>query len=394
MSTTLKPLNPSTLKPLNPSSLEPLKEGWRWVRLGEVCEKFVNGGTPDTGTPTYWDGNIPWITGADVTSFWVSGGRKFITEDGLKNSATHLVPQNTVLVVTRTGVGKVGISANDLCFSQDITGIICGKEISSEYLARFILFQGNNLASIQRGATIKGVTRADIENLVIPLPPLPEQKHITSKLQELLQEVDRARTACKKQLEAAKALPAAYLRDVFESEEAKKWERKRLGEVCEFQYGSGLPERDRLDGSIPVFGSNGVVGYHNVPITQGSTIVIGRKGSIGQINYSEGPCWPIDTTYYIDASKTNCNLLWIYWLLKWLRLDLLNKATGIPGLNREDVYNQIIPIPPFSEQKGIAAELKTKMTESENLQSSIRNQLSALDALPQSILTKAFRGEL
>jgi len=69
-------------------------------------------------------------------------------------------------------------------------------------------------------------------NYVIPLPPLEDQCRIIAKIQELMQEVERARTACEKQLEAVKALPSAYLREVFESEEAKKWERKRLGEVC------------------------------------------------------------------------------------------------------------------------------------------------------------------
>ena len=190
------------------SETRPLPEGWRWVKLGEVCEKFVNGGTPDTGMATYWGGNIAWITGADITSFWVSGGRKFITEEGIKNSATHLVPEDTVLVVTRTGIGKVGIAANDLCFSQDITGVICGNEIDPEYLARFILSEANNLERIQRGATIKGLTRSVIESLKVPLPPLPEQKRIAAKVQELIGEVERAQTACEAQLEAAKALPA------------------------------------------------------------------------------------------------------------------------------------------------------------------------------------------
>jgi type I restriction enzyme S subunit len=168
----------------------------------------------------------------------------------------------------------------------------------------------------------------------------------------------------------------------------------RLGEVCEFEYGSGLPERDRSGGPVPVFGSNGVIGYHNAAITQGSTIIIGRKGSIGQVNYSKVPCWPIDTTYYIDSSKTNCDLIWLYWLLRWLQLDLLNKATGVPGLNRQDAYSQITALPPLLEQRRIATELKEKMAQAEKLRTSIEKQLEAISALPQAILRKAFRGEL
>jgi len=122
-----------------------LPDGWRWVKLREISKEFVNGGTPDTNVLEYWDGEIPWITGADVTEFYVSKGRKYITEAGLSHSATHLVPKNTVLVVTRTGVGKIAIAANDICFSQDITGIICGEKLNPNiwqdisYLEQIIL---------------------------------------------------------------------------------------------------------------------------------------------------------------------------------------------------------------------------------------------------------------
>ncbi|MHC1610504.1 MAG: restriction endonuclease subunit S [Candidatus Methanospirareceae archaeon] len=171
------------------------------------------------------------------------------------------------------------------------------------------------------------------------------------------------------------------------------WKWVRLGEVCVFEYGSGLPQRDRLGGSVPVFGSNGIVGYHNVAITKGPTIIIGRKGSIGQVNYSEIPCWPIDTTYYIDSSKTNSDLIWLYWLLKSLRLDLLNRATGVPGLNREDAYNQIVPLPPLPEQKRIATKLHELMQEVERARTACEKQLEAVKALPSAYLREVFESE-
>ena len=229
-----------------------LPEGWRWVKLGEIAREFVNGGTPSTSVPEFWGGDIPWITGADVTSFWVSGGRKFITKEGLNNSATHLVSKKTILIVTRTGVGKIGIAATDLCFSQDITGVVTDDEVLPEYLARYLLFQEDNLIQIQRGATIKGLTRSDIKKIEIPFPPLPEQHRITTKIQELMQEVERARTACVKQLEAAKALPSSYLRQTFESEEAKKWERKKLGEVARYINGRAFKPEEWKQAGIPI----------------------------------------------------------------------------------------------------------------------------------------------
>lgn len=171
------------------------------------------------------------------------------------------------------------------------------------------------------------------------------------------------------------------------------WRWARLGEVCIFEYGTGLTDRDRFGGEVPVFGSNGIVGYHNVAITQGPTIIIGRKGSIGQANYSESPCWPIDTTYYIDSSKTNCDIIWLYWLLKSLRLDLLNKATGVPGLNRGDAYKQLIPLPPLPEQKRIAAKIQELMQEVERARTACEKQLEAAEALPFAYLREVFESD-
>lgn len=131
----------------------------------------------------------------------------------------------------------------------------------------------------------------------------------------------------------------------------------RLGDICEFKYGKSLPEKIREAGDYLVFGSNGAVGTHTEAITRGPTIVIGRKGSVGEVNWAGTDCWPIDTTYFIDRSATAVDIRWLYYALKNLRLPDLNKATGIPGLNRADAYDRRLLIPPLREQKRIAAIL-------------------------------------
>ena len=173
----------------------------------------------------------------------------------------------------------------------------------------------------------------------------------------------------------------------------KGWKYASLGEICKFEYGSGLPEHKRIIGSISVFGSNGVIGYHNIAITQGPTIIIGRKGSIGQVNYSSNPCWPIDTTYYIDSSKTNCNLIWLFWMLKTLQLNQLNKATGVPGLNREDAYKQRLLLPPLSEQEQIGLKIQRLLQEIERARTACEKQLDTVKALPSAYLREVFESE-
>src|SRR4051794_19967562 len=111
------------------------------------------------------------------------------------------------------------------------------------------------------------------------------------------------------------------------------WPKVTLGEICEFKYGKSLAADNRVPGGVAVYGSNGVVGSHTTAITNGPTVVVGRKGSFGEVNYSNAPCWPIDTTYYIDSSATFVDLRWLSYLLPTLRLTELNRAAAVPGLN-------------------------------------------------------------
>jgi type I restriction enzyme, S subunit len=131
----------------------------------------------------------------------------------------------------------------------------------------------------------------------------------------------------------------------------------QLGDICDFAYGDGLIEAERQGGLFPVYGSNGIVGWHDQALTTGPTIVIGRKGSIGEIHLSHGPCWPIDTTYYVESTKQPSVLTWLYYMLLALDLTQLNKSAAVPGLNRNDAYEKRVPFPSLPEQQRIAAIL-------------------------------------
>lgn len=135
------------------------------------------------------------------------------------------------------------------------------------------------------------------------------------------------------------------------------WPMVKLGEICRLEYGKNLPSADRISGDYEVFGSNGPVGTHTSAFTNGKTVVIGRKGSIGEAAFSARPCWPIDTTYYVDEAGTEQDLRWLYYLISSLNLRRFNKATGVPSLNRTDAYDCEIPLPPLEEQKRIAGIL-------------------------------------
>jgi len=146
--------------------------------LGELCE-FKNGGTPSKTVEEYYNGGtIPWISSADIKDGRVSSPRIFITPKGVKDSSVNVVKKGTVLLVTRTGVGKVVLAPYDLAFSQDITALIPNEDIHAEYLARFLKANAEKLVAAARGATIPGVSRQVVESLRVELPNLGEQRRI------------------------------------------------------------------------------------------------------------------------------------------------------------------------------------------------------------------------
>ncbi|MBC7918812.1 MAG: restriction endonuclease subunit S [Rhodoferax sp.] len=167
---------------------------------------------------------------------------------------------------------------------------------------------------------------------------------------------------------------------------ATQWPLRRLGDICEFKYGKSLPESARSGGEVPVYGSNGVVGGHDVTLTASETIVIGRKGSHGEVNFSDKPCWPIDTTYYVDSTTTEANLHWLKYRLAGAGLNQMNRAAAVPGLNREDAYRVEVLLPPLEEQRRIAAILD----QAETLRTQRRTALTQLDSLTQSLFLDMF----
>lgn len=160
-----------------------IPEGWTVQPLRDLILKFLNGGTPDTSNPAYWDGPIPWITGADAENAVTTRSRDNITELGVKESSTNVVPKGNILLVTRTGVGKVSIAGVDVAISQDLTGLIPNPDIVDvKYLHRQLLFLGPYLQRFAQGTIIQGIERGEVERIPIPLPLKPEQSRIAAVL--------------------------------------------------------------------------------------------------------------------------------------------------------------------------------------------------------------------
>lgn len=171
------------------------------------------------------------------------------------------------------------------------------------------------------------------------------------------------------------------------------WALPRISDLIEINYGKGLKESDRKVGPVPVYGSNGVVGNHNASLSKGSAIIVGRKGSVGFVHFSPMPCWPIDTTYYIDKFN-GLNPQFLMYALRTLDLADLDTSTAIPGLNRNDVYMQKIPLPPLNEQKRIVAKVEELLTRVNAAKERLAKVSLILKRFRQAILSAACSGRL
>jgi len=133
---------------------------------------------------------------------------------------------------------------------------------------------------------------------------------------------------------------------------SEDWKKKILGEEIELCYGKGLPKSKRNFGVTPVFGSNGIVGYHNDSLAKGPGIIVGRKGSVGEVKFSKDDFWAIDTTYFVKLKRKGDIHFW-YYLLLTLKLTKMNSHSAVPGLNRDNVYGLLKRIPNLEDQQCI-----------------------------------------
>ena len=168
----------------------------------------------------------------------------------------------------------------------------------------------------------------------------------------------------------------------------------KLGSLLTLEYGEAMPGESRSGHGFPVFGSNGEVGRHFHSLVAEPGIIVGRKGSVGKVTWSDEPFWPIDTTYWVRCAPEDNR--WLYWVLNWLPLARLDSSTGIPGLNRNDVYALSIYYPSLAERETIVQILDTLDTAISETEAIIAKLKAVKQGLLHDLLTRGIdaNGEL
>jgi type I restriction enzyme S subunit len=390
---------------------------WPTRPLGELGD-LRGGGTPSRKVSEYFQGDIPWITGADVTDLYVCKAREFITKKAIEHSATTLLPKNTVLVVSRTGVGKIGIAATPLCASQDLTGIICGNSVLPEYLARCLLARADSLTRAAQGATIRGITRQFLSRVEIPVPPLAEQERIV----KLLDEADELRKLrAQADTRTAQLIPALF-HEMFGSLKSnpKGWPVITLGELIAEGPQNGLYKPSTAYGEgIPILRIDAFYdGVVTVPWTElkrlqvsdvelaryrvsDGDIVVNRVNSgnyLGKSALIESVPEPTVfesnmMRFSFDAKRAGGAFLIHVLQTAHFRHHVesrAKRAIGQSSINQSDLKMLPLPLPPLALQKEFAARV-AEIRVLESAQAASRHRL---EALFQSLLHRAFNGEL
>ena len=170
-----------------------IPETWEWVRLEELGE-IIGGGTPKTSTLEFWDGDIAWLTPADMKNIkgkYASSGARNITQQGLDKSSARLMPAGTVLYSSRAPIGYIAIADNNISTNQGFKSLVPINTEISEYMYYCLISRTNNIVSRASGTTFKEISGSEFGLTVVPIPPLEEQHRIVAKIEELLPYCDQ-----------------------------------------------------------------------------------------------------------------------------------------------------------------------------------------------------------
>ena len=380
------------------------------ARLGDIC-KFQSGGTPSKSNSDFFGGNIPWITTVALNGGIIDSTNAvdWITDKAIQESAAKIVPQNSIMVGTRVGIGKVAINAVPMSTSQDIISLLDIDTASWDkgFLCKLIIGKNDFLLSQARGATIKGIKIDTLSNLQVPDIPLEEQRRIAALLDKVSDLIAKRRA----QLDKLDLLVKARFVEMFGDGNypyqtlislIAKGAGLSYGIVQPGDDGTGdmgvLRPVDLVDGKISMTSIKYIdraIGdsFRKTELT-GDELLITVRGTTGITALTDERFKNMNVTRGIaviryDRKKINPIYLNVYLNTDESQHYIQEHTRGatLQQINLSDLREQEILVPPMELQEQMAAFTE----QTEKLKSMIQQSLDKLEMLKKAMMQQYFR---
>ena len=387
------------------------------ARLGDVCT-VISGSTPKTNIPEYWDGNVKWITPAELNedSYYITDSVRHITEEGRIKTGLSYMPVGTVILSSRAPIGKTAIAGCELCCNQGFKNLICSDAINNEYLFYFLRNSTEFLNSLGRGATFKEISKSIVEAIEIPLPSLDKQKQIAKHMRH----IDIVISLRKQQLAKLDELVKSRFIEMFGDPLTNPmgWDRVNISEVIGGKVSNGFfAKRDDYcdDGNVKVLGVAHVVNrmYSNtedLPTTNGTETDVAKYGvkygdmlfcrsSLVAAGIGKASIVPKNTPHNVlfechvirlplDLNKCVPEFMQVLSTTDYFRNQVIaqSKTATMTTIGQDGILKTDIILPPLEMQKKFLAFVE--QTDKSKL--AVQQSIDQLETLKKSLMQKYF----
>lgn len=371
------------------------------MKIGDLSA-VATGGTPATGHPEYYGGDIRWLKSGDVKGLYISEVLNRITDLGLANSNAKVHPIGTVMLAM-SGQGKTRGSSAILkvpsACSQSVAAILPSDIVIPEIIHFALAWLYEDIRRITGKYERTGLNLELIQEITIPVPPSNEQKYISEALLHQMSAIEELKITSDHQQDAIMAMPRVLLREVFDSEEARQWPVESLGELVINYDGLRVPvkQKERLDkkGIYPYYGASGIIDHVDGYLFDGDYLLIAEDGanlitrSTPIAFRASGKFWVNNHAHVVQPKDST--------LLDYLKhylasIDLKPYITGAaqPKLNQKDMNRIPVPVPTLNIQERIVASLNSQISIAEKIRQKTEEQREAIDAFPAAVLREVF----
>ena len=387
-------------------------DSWNKIEVDSLGE-IKGGGTPSKQIESYWNGTIDWISSSDLMeeSIWEINTHRFISKEALMNSATKLIPEGSILIVTRVGLGKVALSDKPICTSQDFSNLILKPNYSKPFVAYVVKNLMLKLSLVNQGTSIKGVTTETLKSAEVTIPSFSEQQRI----EQVLKSVDQKINLLTKKKEALETYKKGLMQKIFSQEiRFKREDGTDYPEWNEVFYSEFLKERDDKQPQSDEFPLCSFVAHKGV-VPKGDRynrefLVSDKKGkkykrtkkgdfiyssnnletgSIGLNEYGNGCISPVYSVFSIDKG-CDINFIAHYLVTKANLHKMIRFRQGVMygqwRIHETDFLKIKVAIPSNEEQKHIGEVLKSMNSGLEELE----RLVSATSKLKNGLLQQMF----